>query len=66
MKFFVDQGANVNARDNDGNTALTKAAEGGNLEIVEFLINKGLDVNAGSKTAKQCSSVLPNREILKS
>ena len=46
VKFLIDKGLNVTARDEDGTTVLMCAARGGNLEIVKLLIEGGADVNA--------------------
>ena len=48
MKFLVDHGANINAADSDGRTALMYAANNDRLplEIVKLLIDNGADVNA--------------------
>jgi hypothetical protein len=40
----------VNERDSDGQTALHRAAAGGNLEAVKFLLEHNADVNAKGKT----------------
>src|SRR5271157_341453 len=48
VKSLIAKGANVNARDEDGNTALIYAAGEGHLEIVKLLLDKGADVNAKS------------------
>jgi uncharacterized protein len=39
-------GADVNAKDNDSDTALHGAAQSGNVEIMQLLLDKGADVNA--------------------
>ena len=36
----------INAKDNDGKTALMKASGNGHLEVVKYLLDKGADVNA--------------------
>ena len=46
IKKLLDKGADVNAKDKDGETALMAAALRGHTEIVQFLLNKGADVNA--------------------
>lgn len=43
---YVTQGTNVNVRTNNGRTALMVAAEGGNLEIVKYLVEHDAYVNA--------------------
>ena len=46
VQLLVDNGAEVNAQDNDGRTPLHNAAMCGAVEIAEFLILKGADVDA--------------------
>ena len=46
VKYLVGIGADVNAEDNDGWTALMSGASGGNLNVVKYFIEKGADVNA--------------------
>jgi ankyrin repeat protein len=46
VQYLVDQGADVNARDRYGRTALYLAAENGQLSIVQYLVDQGTDVNA--------------------
>ena len=43
--LFIDKGADVNVKNNDGNTALHEAARFGYLEIASKLLDKGADVN---------------------
>jgi ankyrin repeat protein len=46
---LLADGVNVNARDNEGGTALAHAAWFGHLETVRLLLEKGADVNAKKK-----------------
>ena len=45
VRYLVEElGADVNGRDNDGNTALHHAASRGDLEMIRYLVAKGADV----------------------
>ena len=46
MKLLIANGADVNAVDKDGKTALMMASEFGYIEVAESLIEGGADVNA--------------------
>ena len=43
--FLLENGADINVRDKDGNTALMLAIRSENTEIATFLIENGADVN---------------------
>lgn len=45
VKLLLDHGAHVNAKDENGYTALTHAAAIGSAEIAKVLIDHGADVN---------------------
>ena len=51
-KYFVSQGADVNAKTAYGGSLLGVEAERGNLNIVKFLVSKGADVNAKDNFGK--------------
>ncbi|EXM12345.1 hypothetical protein FOTG_19154, partial [Fusarium oxysporum f. sp. vasinfectum 25433] len=43
--FLLDQGVQINARNDDGDTALYLASAAGCTAIVQRLLEKGADVN---------------------
>ncbi|KAK7873728.1 hypothetical protein R5R35_013260 [Gryllus longicercus] len=58
VQRFLADGARVDARDKDGNTALHHAASNGRTEVVEILIAKGAAVNRRglrSRTPLHCA-----------
>ncbi|MDD5454971.1 MAG: ankyrin repeat domain-containing protein [Candidatus Ratteibacteria bacterium] len=46
VKLLIENGADINAKDNKGNTALMMASITGQTDTVKLLIDKGTDVNA--------------------
>ena len=46
VKRFIAKGADVNAKDCNGGTALIAASQDGRLDLVQALIAEGADVNA--------------------
>lgn len=52
VKTLLEEGADVNAKDEDGFTVLMYAALSGNLQLVKHLVNRGADVNARDKDGK--------------
>ena len=46
VRYLLDQGADVNARDERGRSALTEAAFNGNPSVMKELILRGADLNA--------------------
>ena len=49
VQYLLDQGADVNARERGGRTALTEAAFSGSNPVIKELILRGADVNAVSE-----------------
>ncbi len=45
VRQLLDQKADINEKDKDGNTALNHAADLGYIEIVRLLVDKGADLN---------------------
>jgi len=52
IKALLTKGAEVNAKDNLGRTALMEAGGKGNLEIVKLLIDNGADANAKDENGR--------------
>ena len=49
LRCLLDNGANANAADGDGITALIFAAQAGHTEIITLLLEKGASVSAANK-----------------
>jgi len=48
LVFMTENGADINAKDNEGTTPLHYAAQQGHLSVVEYLINQKADINANN------------------
>ncbi|HUU19757.1 MAG TPA: ankyrin repeat domain-containing protein [Sedimentisphaerales bacterium] len=53
VEKFIDDGANVDAKDQKGQTALHYTAKAGQIAVAKLLIANGADVNAGEWTPLQ-------------
>ena len=68
VKFLIDKGANVNARDKSKKTPLYSAIEKKYNEIAKYLIKKGADINAKNAdgyTPSITAAGSNNEELLK-
>jgi ankyrin repeat protein len=68
VKKCIENGADVNCKDNDGWTPLMWSSNNGHLEIVNVLIENGTDVNCKSNYGSSpliCSSYKGYLEIVK-
>ncbi|MEW6322637.1 MAG: ankyrin repeat domain-containing protein [Acidobacteriota bacterium] len=53
VKYLVEElGADVNARDHDGNTAVHHAAARGDNEMIRYLVSKGADVTRVNRSGQ--------------
>ena len=48
-QFLIDNGANINAKDNYGWTSLMRACYNGHIETAQILIDNGADIEAQDK-----------------
>ena len=49
VKLLIERGADVNAKDANGNMPLNYAAQFDNLEVISLLLDKGANINAQNK-----------------
>ena len=63
VQRLVSSGVNVNAKDNDGKTALIEASESGFTIIVKYLIENGANVNEKDRDG---DSALIEGDLIKS
>ena len=68
LRVLLDSGADMNSRDDNGNTALIDAACARYTEAVKLFLDRGADVNARSTeggTALDCAKERDAREIVR-
>jgi len=58
---LITQGANIDATDKEGSTALICAARNGRTGVVRILIDKGVNVNAANKHGHTALNLCGNR-----
>jgi len=49
VNLFLEKGMSVDSRDNNGATALMRAAENGHLKVIKLILSKKADMNATDK-----------------
>ena len=52
VEYLLDKGANIKASTKDGATALHRAAECGDVDMIRLLLEKGADINAQRKSGR--------------
>ena len=65
---LLDAGADINALDDHGQTALMNAAHNGHLEVVELLVKRGANLNHTAKyhlTALMLSVIARHAEVVR-
>jgi ankyrin repeat protein len=58
VKLLCERGANLEEPNDEGYTPLMEASREGHMEVVEFLLDKGADVNAKIEEGVETSLTL--------
>ena len=62
VEFLLENNADVNTKNNDGETILSAAAEGGHFRVVELLVKKGAQINDEEGESKALYAACKNGE----
>src|SRR5262249_15829641 len=62
VKAIISKGADLNSKDNHGNTPLMHAATYGNVPAAKLLISKGADVNAKDERGRTALTIAEGRK----
>jgi ankyrin repeat protein len=58
VKYLIEElGADMNARDHEGNTALHMAASRGDNEMILYLVSKGADLKAVNREGQNVADM---------
>lgn len=63
VKKLLANGANVNAKQDDGWTSLMTAADVGNIQIVQALLDAGADVNARTNNGRTARNIAKKNRL---
>lgn len=63
-KYLIEQGADVNAKDENGHTPLIYAVQKNNVEITDILLKNGADVNVKNKRGKTALDFIKAKEVI--
>ena len=66
-EYFIQKGADVNAKDKDGNTPLHLAAMNGKIDVAKVLLKHNADVNAKNnegRTALHYATDFNHRDLV--
>ncbi|KAM3510890.1 hypothetical protein MY11210_005493 [Beauveria gryllotalpidicola] len=61
VKMLLEKGANIDAKDNDGRTALSYVAEKGHEAIVKLLLEKGANIDAKDNDGRTALSYVAEK-----
>jgi ankyrin repeat protein len=62
VRYLLDQGAEVNARDQRGGTALIEATFAGHIDVVKELLLRGADININSESGTALDVALERKD----
>ena len=65
-QYYLDQGANVDARNDNGETALTESSRHGDVQIVEMLLKRGAntEIAASNEWTPLLQAIRDGREVV--
>jgi ankyrin repeat protein len=64
VKYLIEQGTDINAKDYKNETPLFHAVKNGNLKVIKYLLEHGADINIKNHENKTPADVT-NKETIK-